>query len=70
MQRRPAFGLVFLLNNTPYLCTKLLQSLSPPMDILSRPTQDALNFNFSPHLQALADGKDKIGGGKPAASAF
>jgi exocyst complex protein 7 len=49
------------------------------MDILSRPTQDALNSNFrtakagyfdsnfSPLLQALADDKDKTGGGKAAA---
>jgi exocyst complex protein 7 len=50
------------------------------MDILSRPTQDALNSNFrtakagyfdsnfSPLLQALADDKDKTGSGGKAAA--
>ena len=80
MQRRPAFGSVFLLNNTAYLCAKLLQPRSPLAEILSRPTQDAIssNFrtakagyfdsNFSPLLQALADDKDKSGGGGKAAA--
>ena len=79
MQKRPAFGSVFLLNNTAYLCGKLLQPRSPLLEIISRPTQDAVNSNFrtakagyfdsnfSPLLQALADDKDKSGGGKAAA---
>ncbi|KAI0250886.1 exocyst complex component exo70 subunit [Lactifluus subvellereus] len=78
-QRRPAFGSVFLLNNTAYLCAKLLRPRAPVFEILSRPTQDTLNSNFrtakagyfdsnfSPLLQALADDKDKSGGGKAAA---
>ncbi len=49
------------------------------MEIMSRPTLDAINSNFrtakagyfdsnfSPLLQALADDKDKSGGGKAAA---
>ncbi|KAH9984578.1 Cullin repeat-like-containing domain protein [Russula vinacea] len=80
MQRRPAFGSVFLLNNTSYLCAKLLQPRSPLTEILSRPTQDAINSNFrtakagyfdsnfSPLLQALADDKDKPGSGGKAAA--
>ena len=80
MQRRPAFGSVFLLNNTAYLCAKLLQPRSLLAEILSRPTQDAINSNFrtakagyfdsnfSPLLQALADDKDKSGGGGKAAA--
>jgi exocyst complex protein 7 len=79
MQRRPAFGSVFLLNNTSYICAKLLHPRSPLIELLSRPTQDAVNSNFrtakagyfdsnfSPLLQALADDKDKSGGGKAAA---
>ncbi|KAF8491339.1 exocyst complex component exo70 subunit [Russula emetica] len=79
MQKRPSFGSVFLLNNTAYLCAKLLQPRSPVLEIISRPTQDAINSNFrtakagyfdsnfSPLLQALADDKDKSGGGKAAA---
>ena len=79
MQRRPSFSSVFLLNNTAYLCAKLLQPRSPILEIISRPTQDAINSNFrtakagyfdsnfSPLLQALADEKDKSGGGKAAA---
>ena len=80
MQRRPAFGSVFLLNNISYLCAKLLQPRSPLAEILSRPTQDAINSNFrtakagyfdsnfSPLLQALADDKDKSGSGGKAAA--
>jgi exocyst complex protein 7 len=78
---RPAFGSVFLLNNTAYLCTKLLKPRSAVLEILSRPTQDALNSNFrtakagyfdsnfSPLVQALADDKDRSSGsaGKAAA---
>ena len=76
---RPAFGSVFLLNNITYLCAKLLKPRSPVLDILPRPTQDAINSNFrtakaayfdsnfSPLVQALADDKDKSGGGKAAA---
>jgi exocyst complex protein 7 len=79
MQKRPSFGSVFLLNNTSYLCAKLLQPRSPVLEILTRQTQDAINSNFrtakagyfdsnfSPLLQALADDKDKSGGGKAAA---
>ncbi|KAI0280138.1 exocyst complex component exo70 subunit [Russula aff. rugulosa BPL654] len=79
MQKRPAFGSVFLLNNTSYLCAKLLRPRSPLLEIISRPAQDAINSNFrtakagyfdsnfSPLLQALADEKDKSGGGKAAA---
>jgi len=79
MQKRPAFGSVFLLNNTAFLCAKLLQPRSPVLEILSRPAQEAINSNFrtakagyfdsnfSPLLQALADDKDKSGGGKAAA---
>ena len=77
---RPAFGSVFLLNNIAYLCTKLLNPRSPLLRILSRPTQDAINSNFrtakagyfdsnfSPLVQALADDKDKSGGGGKAAA--
>jgi exocyst complex component 7 len=80
MQRRPAFGSVFLLNNSAYLCAKLLNPRAPILEILSRPTQDAItsNFrtakagyfdlNFSPLVQALADDKDKSGGGGKAAT--
>ena len=80
MQRRPAVGSVFLLNNTAYLCAKVLQPRSPLAEILSRPTQEAINSNFrtakagyfdsnfSPLLQALADDKDKSGGGGKAAA--
>ena len=80
MQRRPAFGSIFLLNNTAHLCAKLLRPRAPVLEILSRPTQDMINSNFrtakagyfdsnfSPLLQALADDKDKIGGGGKAAA--
>lgn len=79
MQRRPAFGSVFLLNNTAYLCAKLLRPRAPVLEILSRPTQDVIysNFrtakagyfdsNFSPLVQALAEDKEKPGGGKTVA---
>ncbi|KAI9460716.1 exocyst complex component exo70 subunit [Russula earlei] len=78
-QRRPAFGSVFLLNNTAYLCTNLLKSRSPVLEIFSRPTEETINSsfrtakagyfesNFSPLVQALAEDKDKSGGGKTAA---
>jgi exocyst complex protein 7 len=77
---RPAFGSVFLLNNTAYLCAKLLNPRSPLLRIISRPTQDAINSNFrtakagyfdsnfSPLVQALAEDKDKAGGGGKAAA--
>lgn len=76
---RPAFGSVFLLNNTAYICSKLLNPRSPVLEILSRPTQETINSNFrtakagyfdsnfSPLVQALADEKDKSGGAKAAA---
>jgi exocyst complex component 7 len=80
MQKRPAFGSVFLLNNSAYLCAKLLRLGTPVLEILSRPTQDAINSNFrtakagyfdsnfSPLLQALTDDKDKSGSGSKAAA--
>ncbi|KAI0052026.1 exocyst complex component exo70 subunit [Auriscalpium vulgare] len=79
MQKRPAFGSVFLLNNIAYLRTNLLKPRAPLMEVLSRPTQDTLNSsfrtakagyfdsNFSPLIQALSDEKDKSSGGKAAA---
>jgi exocyst complex component 7 len=79
-QRRPAFGSVFLLNNSAYLCAKLLKPRAPVLEILSRPTQDSVNSNFrtakagyfdsnfSPLVQVLADDKDKSGGGGKAAA--
>ncbi|KAH9031730.1 exocyst complex component exo70 subunit [Lactarius hengduanensis] len=80
MQRRPAFGSVFLLNNTAYLCANLLEPRAPARQILSRPTLDAINSNFrtakagyfdsnfSPLVQVLAEDKEKSGGaGKTAA---
>ncbi|OSD02576.1 hypothetical protein PYCCODRAFT_1435235 [Trametes coccinea BRFM310] len=72
MNKRPAFGAIFLLNNISYLRTHLL--VRPRTDvpsILSRPSQELLqsNFrtakagyfdaNFSPLLQTLIDEKDK-----------
>ncbi|KAI0302840.1 exocyst complex component exo70 subunit [Multifurca ochricompacta] len=80
MQKRPAFGSVFLLNNTAYLCAKLLRPRAPVLEIISRPTKEAINSNFrtakagyfdsnfSPLVQALADDKDKPGGGGKAAA--
>ncbi|KAH9954763.1 Cullin repeat-like-containing domain protein [Russula dissimulans] len=79
-QRRPAFGSVFLLNNSAYLCVKLLKSRSPVLDILSRPTQEMINSNFrtakagyfeanySPLVQALAEDKDKSSSGVKTAA--
>ncbi|KAH9887366.1 Cullin repeat-like-containing domain protein [Cubamyces lactineus] len=72
MNKRPAFGAIFLLNNISYLRTHLL--VRPRTDIpsiLSRPSQELLNSNFrtakagyfdanfSPLLQTLIDEKDK-----------
>jgi exocyst complex protein 7 len=80
MQRRPAFGSVFLLNNTAYLCTNLLRPRAPVIEILSRPTQETIssNFrtakagyfdsNFSPLVQVLAEDKEKSGGAGKAAA--
>lgn len=80
MQRRPAFGSVFLLNNTAYLCAKFLKPRAPVQAILSRPTQEVINSNFrtakagyfdsnfSPLLQALAEDKEKPGSGGKAAA--
>jgi len=82
MQRRPAFGSVFLLNNTAYLVGNLLKPRAPLLEILSRPTQDAINSNFrtakagyfesnfSPLVQVLADDKDKSGGKAAAKEKF
>ncbi|KAN0136078.1 Cullin repeat-like-containing domain protein [Lactarius tabidus] len=82
MQRRPAFGSVFLLNNTAYLCTNLLRPRAPILEILSRPTQDTIssNFrtakagyfdsNFSPLVQVLAEDKEKPGGKAAAKEKF
>lgn len=79
MQRRPAFGSVFLLNNTSYICAKLLHPRSPLIELLAA-NPDAVNSNFrtakagyfdsnfSPLLQALADDKDKPGSGGKAAA--
>jgi exocyst complex protein 7 len=80
MQRRPAFGSVFLLNNTAYLCANLLSPRAPLLEILSRPTQDTINSNFrtakagyfeanfSPLLQVLVEDKEKSGGAAKAAA--
>ena len=72
MNKRPAFGAIFLLNNISYLRTHLI--VRPRTDIpsiLSRPSQELLNSNFrtakagyfdanfSPLLQTLIDEKDK-----------
>ena len=72
MNKRPAFGAIFLLNNISYLRTHLL--VRPRTDvpaILSRPAKEVLNSNFrtakagyfdanfSPLLQTLIDEKDK-----------
>ena len=70
MQRRPAFGSVFLVNNTPFLCANLLKPRTPVLEIISRPTQDLLNSifrtakagyfdsNFSPLVQMLGEEKE------------
>jgi len=80
MQRRPAFGSVFLLNNTAYLCATLLAPRAPLLEILSRPTQETINSNFrtakagyfeanfSPLVQVLAEDKEKSGGAAKAAA--
>ena len=80
MQRRPAFGSVFLLNNTSFLVANLLKPRMPVLEILSRPTQDLLNSNFrtakvgyfdsnfSPLVQVLAEKKEKSGGAGKAAA--
>ena len=77
---RPAVGSVFLLNNTAYICSNLLNPRSPIQEILSRPTQETVNSNFrtakagyfdsnfSPLVQALADEKDKSSSGAKAAA--
>ena len=74
MQRRPAFGSVFLLRNTPFLCANLLKHRTPVLEIISRLTQDLLNSNFltakagyfdsifSPLVKVLAEEKEKSGG--------
>ena len=77
-QRRPSVGSVFLLNNVAYLHTHLLNPDSPIRSLLSRPTQDTLqssfrmakaayfDSNFTPLIQALADDREKSGGGRAA----
>ncbi|KAF8267255.1 Cullin repeat-like-containing domain protein [Lactarius quietus] len=71
MQRHPAFGSVFLPNNTAYLCTNLLRPYAPVLKILSQPTQDMIysnchsakagyfEANFLPLVQVLAEDKEK-----------
>lgn len=68
-QKRQAQGSIFHFNNVAYLRTKLLLDPSTTIDeLISKPTQDALNSNyrtakaayfddnFSPLVQALGDG--------------
>jgi len=72
MNKRPAFGSIFLLNNVSYLRTRVL--LKPRTDVpalLSKPAQEVLNSNFrtakagyfdsnfAPLLQTLAEDKDR-----------
>ncbi|KAI0699055.1 Cullin repeat-like-containing domain protein [Cerioporus squamosus] len=71
MNKRPAFGAIFLLNNVSFLRTQLLVERSAITAILSPPAQELLNSNFrvakagyfdanfSPLLQTLIDEKDK-----------
>lgn len=71
--KRPTYSSIFHLNNVSYLRNRLLLSPETPIDdLLSKPSQDALNSayrtakavyfdaNFSPLIQALGD----IGGKK------
>ncbi|KAH9023390.1 hypothetical protein EDB85DRAFT_326197 [Lactarius pseudohatsudake] len=73
MQRRPAFGLVFLLNHTASLRANVLKPRAPVRQILSRPALDALNSNFcttkatrtSPARAGARGGQGEVGrGGK------
>lgn len=74
--RRPAFGSIFLLNNISYLRQHIIVEPEHPglVDLLSKPTRDALNSNFrtakaayfdsnyTPLMQALTDDpKEKPG---------
>ncbi|KAJ8517884.1 hypothetical protein ONZ45_g4972 [Pleurotus djamor] len=75
-QRRPSMGSIFLLNNISYLRQHII--LAPRheglLDLLSKPTQDAINSNFrtakaayfdsnfSPLMQALTDDPKEKGG--------
>ncbi|KAJ7493648.1 Cullin repeat-like-containing domain protein [Mycena latifolia] len=68
-QRRPAYGAIYMLNNMAYLQHHVLDAPAHDalLDLLSKPTQDALNSgvrtaraayfdaNFSPLLQTLTD---------------
>ncbi|KAJ7203663.1 Cullin repeat-like-containing domain protein [Mycena pura] len=68
-QRRPAYGSIYLLNNMSYLQqnTVIAPTHDALLDLLSKPTQDAINSNFrtakaayfdanfSPLLQMLTD---------------
>ena len=78
MQKRPAFGSVFLLNNVSYFRAQILDPRKPLRALLPRPTQDLVNSNFrtakagyfdsnfSPLMQALADDKEKAGASRAA----
>ena len=71
MNKRPALGAIFLLNNVSFLRTQLLVERSAISAILSCPSQELLNSNFrtakagyfdanfSLLLQTLIDEKDK-----------
>ncbi|KAJ7653129.1 Cullin repeat-like-containing domain protein [Mycena polygramma] len=81
-QRRPAHGSMYLLNNMSYLLHNMVDEPAHEalLDLLSKPTQDALNSNlrtakaayfdanFSPLLQTLTDdpGSGKGGGARAA----
>ena len=77
MNKRPAFGAIFLLNNVSFLRTQLLVVRAAAASaVLSRPALELLNSNFrtakagyfdanfAPLLQTLADERDR--GGKSA----
>ncbi|KAJ6529055.1 Cullin repeat-like-containing domain protein [Mycena vulgaris] len=80
-QRRPAYGSMYLLNNMAYLQHHILDAPQHDalLDLLSKPSQDALNSgmrtaraayfdaNFSPLLQTLTD--DPAAKGTKAAAA-
>ncbi|KAH9930452.1 Cullin repeat-like-containing domain protein [Epithele typhae] len=71
MNKRPAYGAIFLLNNVSFLRTQLLVERNSITQILSRPSVEFLNTNFrtakagyfdanfSPLLQTLVDERDK-----------
>ena len=77
MNKRPAFGSVFLLNNISYVRNQLFSSRKAPvLSLLSTPTKEVIESNFrtakagyfdsnySPLIQTLVEDKDK---GKSAA---